>query len=277
MKQVRVKFVARDQAAEVLEPADRSLHFPAPAEASQFPAILGGWLYAISAVAADQFDATALQAFPQRVTVGGFVVDQAAGLPREHAFFEQRLDQRHFVRTGTGRVGSQRQTFGIGEHHNFRALATLGLADLFTPFFAEQNVPSANDSSCFTRPCRSSRRISRAQAVCQMPASVQSLCRRQQVLDEGKRWGKSFQRAPLRSIHRMPSTQARAGAGGRPPWGRFGGSGNRSEMRCHCSSVSSNSGSIVDPAGDSTAPRDRFAMSDLLGDFTQYDKPTRMV
>jgi hypothetical protein len=100
------------------------------------------------------------------------------------------------------------------------------------------------------------------------------LWRRQQVEDEGKCLGKSFHRAPLRRIHRTPSTQGRVGAGGRPPSGRFGRSGNRSEMRFHCSSVSSNSGSIVDPVGVSTARRDRFAMSDLLWGFTPYDKPT---
>jgi hypothetical protein len=103
------------------------------------------------------------------------------------------------------------------------------------------------------------------------------LCRRQHVVDDGKCPGKSFQRAPLRRIHKMPSTQGRIGAGGRPPAGRFGRSGKISEMRFHCSSVSSNSGSIVDPVGVSTARRDRFAMSDLLGDFTRYDKRTTKV
>jgi hypothetical protein len=71
-----------------------------------------------------------------------------------------------------------------------------------------------------------------------MPASVHSRNRRQHVEGEGKQLGRSFQRAPVRRIQRMPSAQARAGARGRPPCGDRGFSGNKSAIKDHCSSVS---------------------------------------
>jgi hypothetical protein len=69
------------------------------------------------------------------------------------------------------------------------------------------------------------------------------------VLGEGKCLGRSFQRAPLRRIQRTPSTQGRVGARGRPPLAEGAGSGNRSLIKNHCSSVSSGWGSILDPLG----------------------------
>jgi hypothetical protein len=135
-------------------------------------------------------------------------------------------------------------------------------------------VPSANDSSCLMRPSRLSARSRRAHAISQIPALVHPSWRRQHVAGEGKCLGKSFQRAPLRRSQRMPSKQRRAGAMGRPPWGPGARSVNKSEMRFHCSSVSSKSGSVVDLAGGSAASRDQLAISKLLWDFTYYGQHT---
>jgi hypothetical protein len=161
-------------------------------------------------------------------------------------------------------VNAQRQAGRIAVHHNLGAFAALGLAHAFTPFFAGENVPSANVSSVFTSPRASSRRSKRDHACSQMPASVQSRNRRQQVLGDGKCRGKSFQRAPVRRIQRMPATQSRAAAGGRPPCGDGVGTGNRSLIKNHCSSVSSVLGSVVDPAGAEAPSSRHWNMSDLL-------------
>lgn len=140
---------------------------------------------------------------------------------------------------------------------------------MLTPFFAEENVPSAKASSWLTSPRRSSLRSSRVQAFSQRPSMVHSLCRRQQVEEEGKTLGKSFQRAPDRRIQRIPSKHAREDARGRPPYAETGRSGNKSAIRSHCSSLSCALGSFLDPA---TAPaaastRDRSCgMQRLLSD-----------
>jgi hypothetical protein len=72
----------------------------------------------------------------------------------------------------------------------------------------------------------------------QTPCSSQSRKRRQHVDGEGNSLGKSCQRAPLRKIHKMPSSTLRFAAGGRPPRGRFRGRGSRGSIFVHCASVS---------------------------------------
>ncbi|MEZ6050348.1 MAG: hypothetical protein R3C02_03010 [Planctomycetaceae bacterium] len=59
--------------------------------------------------------------------------------------------------------------------------------------------------------------ISRRQIAGRSSALVESSNCRQQVTSERYSLGKSFQRAPARNTHRMPSRQGRGGIGGRPP------------------------------------------------------------
>jgi hypothetical protein len=161
------------------------------------------------------------------------------------------------VRTGAGDERSQRQSRVIGQDHDLGSLAAFGLADAFPPFFAEANVPSAMAWSRSIWPARSRRRSRRDHACFSTPLLVQASNRRQQVLGDGKQGGKSFQRAPVRSTQQIPSKQDRDGAGGRPPSGERGKSGKRSEINDHCSSLSSNVGSFVNPAGATRAPLTR--------------------
>jgi hypothetical protein len=264
VKEVRVILVASNNPSKVLNPTDRSFYFPTPTVAAHFAPVLRGRFYPIRTVRTDQVDASTLQPGSQRITVGGHVVDQATRLSSKHSRFEKRFDQCDFVGTGTGGVDASRETVSVGKNHDLGSLASLGLANLFTPFFAEANVPSAKDSSWSTSPLRSSKSTHRFQATCQIPDSVHCRCRRQQVEVEGKCLGRSFHRAPLRSIQRIPSMQPRDAAAGRPPLGPIGVSANRSDIKCHCSSVSSFLGSVVDPVSGSAASRDRFVMSNLL-------------
>lgn len=254
-------FVTSDQAAEVLQPTDRSFDFPTPAISPKLATVLGRQLGAIAAVRADEINTSSLQSAPQRVAVSGEVVNQARWIAAKDFVRNQRFDQSYFVRAGACRVGSSGESLCVGENHDLRALAAFGLPDLVAPFFAGEKVPSAIASSWFIRPSRSSSRTNRAQAFFQTPLSVHSLCRRQQVVAEGNRSGMSDHRAPLRRIQMMPSTQGRAAAGGRPPFGPTARSGNKFEIKDHCSSVSSYLGSVMDPAGESTARRDRLPMS----------------
>jgi len=258
-----------------LEPTDRSLHFPATAISSQRSPVLCETFDAVAAVGTNQLNAAFGQPCPQRIAVGGQIVDQTTRLPSKHTPLQKRLDQIYFIRSGAGRVDSQRKTMAVGENHDLRSLAALGLAHLFTPFFADEKVPSAKDSSWATRPCRSSLRSSRAHAFSQMPASVHAFKRRQHVAGEGKWRGRCLQGAPVRRIQRMPSTQGRDATRGRPPFGRSGDSMNSSAIRFHCSSVSSNSGSVADTTGVSNAKEDWFAISDLRSTGLYTAKPPR--
>jgi hypothetical protein len=114
------------------------------------------------------------------------------------------------------------------------------------------------------RPCPSSFRNNRDHAFSHTPDSVHAFKRRQHVAGEGKCFGMSCHREPVRKIQRMPSTQARAEIIGRPPAGPTVASGNKSAIMRHCFSVNSLLGSILDPAGDTVASRDRSNISSLL-------------
>jgi hypothetical protein len=74
--------------------------------------------------------------------------------------------------------------------------------------------------------------------VSQISCSSQARSRRQQVAGEGNSSGKSHQRAPLRRIHKMPSSTLRGFAGGRPPLGRLAGLGSNGWIFSHWASVS---------------------------------------
>jgi hypothetical protein len=67
------------------------------------------------------------------------------------------------------------------------------------------------------------------------------------VAGEGKCFGKSFHREPVLSTHAIPSKQRRGSTRGRPPAGEGSGVSNRSAIRNHFLSVSSDSGSVLDP------------------------------
>ena len=265
MKEEGVEFVTCDEASEGLEPTDRALDDPAFTISSERPTVLRGRSLAAATVRTDELDASLGQALPERITVGGPIVDEPVRQASDDRLLQQRLDQSDFAGTGAVDVDGKRQSGAVDQEHKLRALAALGRAVIIAPFLAAANVPSAKPSSHSTFPCRSSFKISRRHAQSQTPSFDHCSNRRQQVTYDGNERGRSFQRAPVLKIHRMPSTQSRASARGRPPRGSGAGSLNRSEIKDHCSSLSSGrvgqlSGSILDPA----AKRDRSVISGLL-------------
>ena len=241
-------FVSNHQSAEVCDPGDGAFHLPSPLVASQFASILCRRLTAVGLVRADQIDAAFVQATPQWIRIGGFVVDQPRGLapwspttPGHRHALQCRFNQRRFVRGRRGELNSQRKTLAACHHHPLRTFSAFGFSDAGTPFFAVANEPSAKVSSQSSRPCSSSSPRKRRQMSSQTSCSSQSRSLRQQVLGEGYFAGRSFHRAPDRSTQMMPSRQARFSAGGRPPrFDRFT-TGNNGSIFFHCPSVSSES------------------------------------
>lgn len=238
---------------EVLEPTDGSFDLPSFAVSPELSSVLSWRFDSISLVRCNQIDTTFEKARAQRVTVRRRVVDQLARPTANGSVCEQRLDKIDFVGTGTLNHVAARNPVAVDQQHDLGALAALGLAYAKPPFLADANVPSAMDSSRSISPCRSSLLTSRAQAFLNNPDSDHCFKRRQQVGCEGKWSGKSRQRAPVRRTHAMASKQSREDARGRPPNGEGGGSSKRSEIKPHWSSVSSNSGSIMDPTLDSAS------------------------
>jgi hypothetical protein len=238
--------VAHRQSPVVAQPSDRALDNPSPLVAPQGATILCGWLAAALPVRDDRFNTEATQLFAQPIAIVATIHDHALGflsratrtMSPPHADRRERfLDERDFRRGCRVKVVSQRNTLAVDHHHPLRPLTPLGFSDSVAPFFAGAKLPSMNDSlhfSCWRsfNSLRNARQIS-SQTSC----SSQSRSRRQQVEGEGNSSGKSHQRAPLRRIHKMPSSTWRSSAGGRPPRGRFRRFGSKGRIFSHWASV----------------------------------------
>jgi hypothetical protein len=102
---------------------------------------------------------------------------------------------------------------------------------------AEAKQPSAKVSShsnCF---CASSSDKNLRHIWSQTPCSSHCCRRRQHVLAEGYCLGISFQRAPLRRTHTMPSKTSRLSLGLGPPFEDLLYVGSSGSIFFHCSSV----------------------------------------
>ena len=266
-----VEFVPDDEATEVVEPTDGAFDLPASSVAAELAEVLLGRADPASAVRSDEVDVAFGEPITQRVAVGRLVVDEHGRDERRGGRVEQRLDKIHLGCAGRVGVDRERQAAGVGEDHDLGPLAPLGLADHLAPFLAGANVPSAKPSRQSILPSRSSRPSSRSQARSSVPSPTHSVKRRCTVERDGNRGGRSFHRAPLRSIHSTPSKHARGSAIGRPPFTLGSGLANKSAISSHCSSLSSACrssapGSVLDPA----ETRDRSVIKGLLSDtYTQ--------
>ena len=238
--------VAHDESAEVAKPCEGTFHGPPTLIAAQRSTILGRGLAPVLTMRGDQLDTACRQLLPQWIAVVPAVGNEAnrllprpAGsmpspyLDRRECCFDE-LDLRGGRRV---KVVSQRKTLAVDHHHPLRPLAPLGLADPGAPFFAGAKLPSRKDSLQFIC-CRSLSSPKKVRQIfSQTSCSSQSRSLRQQVEGEGNSSGKSCHRAPLRKIHKMPSSTLRSGAGGRPPRGRNGRWGSKGRIFSHWASV----------------------------------------
>src|SRR3977135_3286615 len=248
--------VPHDQAPEVSEPGVGAFDNPSPAVAPQRSAILSCGPNTIPLVRADQFDPAPPQAFPQRIHVIGFVGNHPHRLlpwttrvmtPTYSDRRQRDLRELDFRRGCRVKVVSQRKTAAVDHPHPLRPLAPLGFSDSAAPFFAGAKLPSRNDSLHFNcwrsvHSLRNARQMSQ-----QTPRSSHSRSRRQHVEGCGNFSGRSCQRAPLRKIHRIPSSTRRFSIHGRPPWRCWGGLGSKGAIFFHCASVSNGADRAISP------------------------------
>ena len=237
--------VAHDQLTEIAKPGEGAFDGPAPLVASQRPAILRRGLVPILAMESDQLDASLRQSLAQRVTVIATVRNDTNGLlsgttllaPPYPDRRQRRFRQPDFRGGRRVKVVSQRNTRAVNHHHPLRPLAPLGFPDSQTPFFAGAKLPSRNASLHFNCWCSFNSARNARQIFNQTPCSSESRSSSQHVAGDGNSSGKSCQRAPLRRIHKMPSSTLRSSARGRPPRGRFGFPGSRGRIFSHWESA----------------------------------------
>mgnify|MGYP001825942129 CR=1 FL=1 len=236
---------ADHQSAEVLQPCKSPLNRPSTLITTQFAAILIFLFLVITPVRAYQIDATHGQSFTKWITVITSVSNDpfrifsgtATPISRHSNLFNRRFQQLHLTRRGRIEMSTERDSLAIDHHHPLRTLSAFGLSDALAPFFAEAKLPSAKVSSQSSWPCSSSSDKNLRQIANHTPCSSHCCNRRQQVLADGYRSGRSFHRAPLRKTQMMPSKTSRLLRGLRPPLGDCLWTGNKGSYFSHCSSV----------------------------------------
>ena len=244
---MRVVLMPDEQPSLVAQPTDCSFDFPSLLISSQWSTILSGRFLASTAVGRDLFDAPPIEGVTKPVGIRRLVVEKSFGTFPGNLNFNQRLNRIDFGGLSRRCECRDRDSLSVRHQHEFCSFAFLGLANLKTPFFAGEKVPSpiaCVQSSSFRR---SRALMSRSQARTSNPASVHSLCRRQQVAKEGYRSGKSCHRAPDFSTQRTPSIHRRESTRGRPPSGDGAGLSNKSLIRFHWKSVTKGFGAVLDP------------------------------
>lgn len=238
-------FVAHHQAPKVADPSKGPFDLPPALVPSQLSSIMVSPLLTVPTIRDDQIDPSLrVQPLPQGVAVVAFVANQSLGFRSlliwsKVNVVQGRFQQCHFRRLGRAELTCQRNSFTIDHHHPLCTFATLGFSNSVPPFFAGAKEASAKHSSQRSRPRFSNISRNMRQTSNQIPRSSQSASRRQHVEAEGYPRGSAFQRAPLRSTQRMPSTTGRLGIGLGPPRSEAAGSGSRGASLAHCSSVSS--------------------------------------
>jgi hypothetical protein len=152
-------FPAGDEAAEIMEPSEEALDFPAAAVAPQFPTVLCILPAAIVFVRRDEPDAMFLQqALVQRITVVGAVTDYSFWLGSCETLRDGGFDEFGFMRRSAGDAAGDRKTMAVCDRHDFAAFAAASWADSSAPFFAELKLASmkVSDRSILPRSRKSS-------------------------------------------------------------------------------------------------------------------------
>ena len=228
---MNMALVPDNQASKIPNPGKGALDLPPFPVAPEFSTVLRLRFTSVFTMWCNQIDFNAFQPLAQRIAVIASVGNQplrslfgpSSSSARHFDRVQRRLSQRYFRGRCRGKGASQRNTLAVDHHHPLRSFAPFGRANKGPPFFAGAKLPSIKASCQSSAPFSSSMERNFLQTSSQTPCSSQSRNRRQQVEALGYRSGKSCQRAPVRSIQRMPSITSRLSIGGRPPLGlRFG-------------------------------------------------------
>ena len=238
---MQMVILSNEEATEVAQPGEGAFDFPTFAIAAQFPAVVERGLAPPFAVRRDQQNAAFAQTPAQRIAVVTAIgndpqraVAWSAALLGHGNPLQRAFGQSYFRRAGRGQLASQRNTRAVDHHHPLGALAALGFADAEAPFFAGAKLASRKLSSQSNVPRASSSDKNTRHTLSQTPCFSHRPKRRQQVAALGYSLGRSRQRAPVLSTHKIPSSTRRLSAHGRP---RLLSRGSNGAIFSHCASV----------------------------------------
>ena len=226
-----VPFPTRDKAPVIADPRNRSLNLPAALVTPKRSAVLK-LLSLVLSRRSNELNALLFEILTKLVRIIRFVSDQTFGLLAQ--LINRLVNDFYLMWAGRMNGHSQRNTLAVCHHHELRALAPLGFADFGPPFLADTKLPSIKHSAHWMRFLLSSSLMKIRQIFSHTPCSSHILSRLQHVLGLGYFSGKSFHRAPVLRIHRIPSKTKWLFFQGRPLLFNLGRCGS---IASHCFSV----------------------------------------
>jgi len=237
---VNMVFPSDANPSEVLEPSKEAPDLPASSIAPKRSSILGFCPFAATPMRCDHLNSQSTHFRVQRIAVVGFVPNDPFRKLNGEATLDSLLDQGHFMRRSTVHVDGDRKTRAVCNGHDFGPLAPFRFPNSGPPFLAGEKDPSIK-ASRMSSPPRTRRSSARARRISSNTPSFDHFWRqRWQVWYGGYRSGRSFQGAPVRSIHRMPSSTSRGCRRGRPRGSdRLDTAGIKGSNTAHCSLVKS--------------------------------------
>jgi hypothetical protein len=234
---LQLTFVPGSNPSKVMQPRKEAFNLPSSFITPQGAPALGFGFPAIAAMRRDHLDTMFFQDFIQRIAVISPVANQSLGQFIDKDFGQSVSDKGDFMRRSRSCVDGERKTCAIRNCHELATLAPLGRSHSCAPFLATINVPSMKHS-LRSKPPRSSRSAAKVSSTWRsVPSRTHCWNLLWQVWYGGKRDGRSYQRAPLRKIHKIPLRTSRSSRRGLPLI--VFGLGNNGSISCHCSSLSS--------------------------------------
>jgi len=234
-------FITNWQPSKIMQPGKETFNFPSSSIAPEFSPILGFRFLPVLLVRCYKFNAFILfQSLIKRIAVVRFITYQAIRGFIQKSIVDSFINQFHFMGRGAFDMSGDRKTRSVCNCHDLGAFPAFRIADSTTPFFAGLKLPSMNVSRMSISP-RSYRSSASSLTIrSKTPCRTHCWNRLWHVWYGGYRWGRSFQGAPVRNIHKIPFKTSR-GFRGRRPRGSFLGAKDEitGSIRLHCSFVSS--------------------------------------
>ena len=234
-------FVSNNQSPEVLKPGKQPLNFPSAPITSKLSAILSRGLFAPSTMRSNHLNTSLFKKLPiKTIAIIGFIANKFVRSIVRKTAINCCLNKLYFMGRSAFHMSGDRKTTSVCDGQDLGAFAALCLADSKTPFFAGAKLPSMNASRISIWP-RSYRSSTSSWAMrWKIPSRTHCWKRRWHVWYGGYRWGRSFQGAPVRKIHKMALRICRESRGRRPLGSFFGVNDTiTGSIRLHCSFVSS--------------------------------------
>ena len=234
-------FISNNNSPKILQPGKQAFDFPSTPITPKLSAILGRRLFAPSSVRRDHLNTALSQKLMIKfVAIICFIANKLVRCIPGKTTVDSSLNKPYFMGRSAFHMSGDRKATSVCDCHDLGAFAALCLADSKTPFFAGAKQPSMKASRISIWP-RSYRSSTSSWAMrWKIPSRTHCWNQRWQVWYGGYRWGRSFQGAPVRKIHRMPFITSHGSRGLRPLGSLIGVKDTIiGSIRAHCSFVSS--------------------------------------